>query len=252
MACAHSSAMSQPCQETPGPIPGPGAAPTSGALELPPTPPLLPRMGLPSPEPRHTPTPSPQPSPEQRQRLMKPRPGKERDKINRREQGGRQEAGQGLGVPAEGSGGVCGAWTSSALCADRPNEIQVVPWPRPAPAPDSVSGAGEGKGHCSRGAGPGGWPGAQHITLGGHSLGQQTPSRSEPSSEPSSQHGGRGPGRGPCGLSPPCAEGPHGQSGAVTSLSQRRWGWQGRPGVPGGAGSCEGQVQGDGGSGAGR
>lgn len=123
--------------------------------------------------------------------------------------------------------------------------------PGPPRAPDSVSGAGEEKGHCSRGAGLGGWPGAQHITLGGHSLGQQTPSRSEPSSEPSSQHGGRGLGRGPCGLSPPCAEGPRGQMGAVTSLSQRRWGWQGRPGVPGGAGSCEGQVQGDRGSGAG-
>ena len=149
--------MSQPCQETPSP--GPGAAPTSGALELPPTPPLLPRMGLPSPEPRHTPTPSPQPSPGQRQRLMKPRPGKERDKINRREQGGRQEAGQGLGVPAEGPGGVCRAWTSSSLCPDRPNEIQVVPWPRPAPGPRQRkwSGGGEGALQTRGGAGRLAW-----------------------------------------------------------------------------------------------
>lgn len=44
--CAHGSAMSRACQDTPGrcpcpPAPAPG--PTSGALELPPTPPSAPQ-----------------------------------------------------------------------------------------------------------------------------------------------------------------------------------------------------------------
>lgn len=207
-----------------------------------------------SPEPRHTPPTSAFP---QRRRLMKPRPGKKREKTNRRGQGGRQEAGQGLGVLVGGSRGRSEPWGVDfrPLC---PAGLMRPRWslgwgPLPG-ATDSVSGCRFRAGRGGEGAlqpqgrGWSGWPGAQHITLGrlslGRSLGQQTPSRLEPSW----QHEGTGLGRGPQGhrgLNPPCREDPCQAGGCEgTGLSPGEvWRQKRRPGAPGRAGSSEGQMQ---------
>ena len=250
--CAHGSAMSRACQHSLAAAPAPQPQPRVPHQELWSCPP--PHLPLPQNRPRlprtQTYPPNLSLSPATTANETQAREGEGENKQTWA--GGPSGRGAGAGGARRGeprAGLSPGARTSPAL-PRRPNEAQVVPWPGPTSRRHGqckwmlVPCRGRGEGALQpQGRGRSGWPGAQHITLGrrslGRSLGQQTPSRSEPSW----QHEGSGPGRGPQGHrgpSPPCRQGPRqaggcegtGRSracprGGVEAEAQTRGSWQG-------------------------